>query len=319
MGRKTELSNEATVVQSLSSAHRSGSRGTRVTEVEEVEIEKLTVQDDNTVSTDDGQELKWWKRTKAQIRVEKGTESGEFEAILDTRSRVLRFIGGSSVKTDIRSLAQAVVFEMASFSTESLSGLLQERSQSADGQSVWMATDAELVSGLLHQVKESGAFTPRDKAPMAPALQRVLDDVLASVDRNLHSSYEWTQGHPTNPLAGLDFNTHAWIANGDIVLDYLEPTGAREAFVEFFDQTSTYGAIVQRARSRLARTKAQLVAQGAGDMTKADRRPYEEWAREGITQQSYQYQQTGLRLLRQFEDCLSDEQRGEMHYVDSGD
>lgn len=277
-----------------------------------ITVRRLTVQEDHTVDSDDGAELKWWKRTKATITAERDEHVGRFQAILDTRARVIRFRVEEPGVLSVDNLARAVAYEMASFATYPLPEVLQRRRQAPEGQSVWMARDAELVSGLLHQGKESGAFQPRERPPLSPALNTVIGDLIVCVDTNLHASYEWTQGNPSNPLLGLDFDTSAWDAHQHIVLRDLGASGARRNFVDFFEKTATYARILQQARQDLAREHGAIASVYTGAVTPVNVDRYEEQARAGVRQGSHQYQQTGLALLGRFEEDIGDEQRKEL-------
>lgn len=280
----------------------------------EFEIKQLLVQEDTTNDVDGKKELQWWKRIIARIDTWTKSERGRVKAILDTRSRVLRFKKIDEEGPSVDGVAEAVIFEMASFTPEPLSEILQERNEAPEGQTVWMATDSELVSGLLHQVKESGRVQARSKPPLPPALKTVLGDLLECVDNNLEIAYEWTQGRATTPFQ-MRFDVATWDAHQATVLRNVEDPEIRQAFVSFFRSTEANAKAVNRARSALHRQKGIAAGQPKRRSTEVDMRPFEEMARSGIQQGNHQYTQKGHSLLRSFEDYLADERREEMEYL----
>lgn len=281
----------------------------------EVKVPRLTVQEDRTEPVSDRgdeQEVLWWKRLKAQIIASEEDGEREFQAILDTRSNVLRFLPTEDGPIDVRELARAVVYELGSFTPRTLSDLMQERPEPVEGQAVWLTTDGHLVSGLFHQVKEEGSFQARNRVPMPPTLESALRDLLKAIDDNLTSSFKWQMQHSRSLLLEQEFDASAWKAHSRTVLDQLEPVTDRRRFAEFFRRTEEYETIVRRARLDMAAARRA----GPGDdpsMVNSDE--FQDQARRGVRHGSHQYQQTGLKLLRDYVDLLSDNELAELDHA----
>lgn len=281
-----------------------------------VQIQRLTVQPDNTTPREEGdEEVEWWKRLKARIEAREQDERGVFEAVLDLRARVLRFMAKEPRVLAVDDLALGVVREMASFSTLPTSRFLQRRDQPTAGQSVWLASDAELVSGLFHQVKEQGEFALRPRAPLTPALGAVLGDLLISIDANLAASFEWTQGDNTNPLLNVGFDVSAWEAHKHIVLRDLDDPEARRTLVAFYEQTASYADLIRQAKAQLAAEHGAETAAAQGSLARVDPTPFTEQARLGIRHDSHRYQQMALRFGREYADYAAPHQLERMSYL----
>lgn len=281
----------------------------------ELKVPRLTIQEDRTEAVSNGgdeQEVLWWKRLKAQITASDGDGESDFQAILDTRSNVLRFLPKEGGPIDVREVARAVVYELCSFTPRPLSGLMQERPEPIEGQAIWLTTDGHLVSGLFHQVKEEGPFQARNRAPMPPNLESALRDLLKAIDDNLTSAFKWQKQHSRSLLLEQEFDASAWKAHSRRVLDELEPVTDRRRFAEFFRRTEEYEAIVRRARLDMAAARRV----GPGDdpsMVNSDQ--FQDQARRGVRHGSHQYQQTGLKLLRDYVDLLSDNEQAELDHA----
>lgn len=281
----------------------------------EVEVRRLTVQKDRTEPLEedgDEQEVLWWKRLKAEITASSDADKGRFQAILDTRSNVLRFLSKDNSSIDTREVSDSIVYELASFSPHPLTDLMQERPDPPEGQRVWLTADGTLVSGLFHQVKEESPFQARSRSPIPPTLRAALKDLLLAIDENLTASFEWQKQHSRSLLLDQEFDASAWKAHRQTVLDQLEPISDRKRFASFFRRTEEYESIVRQARLTMAAAR-RSGQESTSSTVRSD--AFHDQARRGVRHGSHQYQQTGLKLLKEYADCLDEGEQAELDHA----